>query len=269
MTYTPLFASFVGQDSMLNSKNKIDTYYTVQVKFDNNETKLYRFFIIEQTIQEIPLESLESFESLEGERSKFNDWQTALIKVWERESRKSSYDAKKIVYKCSFNENKGFNWLATKPNNPTHFFPPKLTSNSSWLSDTWTEITTSTYNFFKPAVEPELYKFSNDPFNPTSFKPGQIAKIVNRINELQREKVSVWSFNKELKTAKIEGLINLIEQSKDSSAFESVMQALRNPNLVAGIISTRTFDLLMELKKECSENNVSNTDTKSLYSTAI
>ena len=79
----------------------------------------------------------------------------------------------------------------------------------------------------------------------------RISKIEKLINQLNKEINSVWYPNKDLKILKKQGLIQMLENSKQRGIYEVISDAMNRPGMLEGCTS-RTHELLKDLQEENS-----------------
>jgi hypothetical protein len=243
----PLFALYVREDSF-DSKDKV--YVLFKVKFENNSIKEYRIYT-DKDFQEPINYNFDLTETLESERSELTDWQRVLFNTWKNERNQPDYNkanSKQDVFQFWGNEENGFNCKISRNMTANVFTETEENNSSSWIADTLQGCFASAASFFQPAPEVAYYQFGKN-LNST-FSNAQIDKIESLIHELEKEMDSIWYPNKDRKAIKVHELKNLLELSTKMDPQSALTIILKNPDVTAGHISSRTSDLLKELEKE-------------------
>ncbi len=249
----PLFALFLRRDSFQNSNGELTAFVEFGVKFDDSTIKKYKIYT-DIDFQEAKSSTYDATESLQA-HSELTNWLIILFNTWKEALNKGN-DSKmredlfyfrlngENDYSCKINENYAGSQFSNAYENKS--------SNS--ISEAWNGCVASTSSFFKPVEDVPYYQANRIGSTLTN---EQIDRIETHINELEKEMRSFWQFNKERKGTKIEELKHLIEMSKHVDAHKAISTILENSEVSAGYLSTRTYDLLVELQKEAySRQNV-------------
>ncbi|MBA3536741.1 MAG: hypothetical protein H0T84_09050 [Tatlockia sp.] len=238
----PLYAQYV-----VSFDSKHEAYLLFRLIFEDKSTKHYRIYS-DKDFQEP--RHFNIVETLESERADLTAWQIVLFNTWKNERNQSGHNkasSKNDLFHFSGNEESGFNCRISKKMAADIFTETEENNRSAWMADDQ-GCFASVSSFFQPAPEVEFYEFNKR--LDSTFSNAQIDRIESLIHDLEKEMNSIWYPNKVRKAIKVHELKTLLDLSTKMDPYSALTIILKNPDVTAGYISTRTSDLLNDLQKE-------------------